>query len=94
MPPEPRPLSVLNLFQNGKERAGWQREKKYCIALNGQVFDVSRELYEAYYTGRRKEKYFARDLKEERVVADPKTGQVTVLPSREDSYERLLEAEK
>ncbi len=69
-------------------------KEKYCIALNGQVFEVCRELYEAYYTGRRKEKYFARDLKEERVMVDPKTGQSIVVPSREDSYERLLEAEK
>ncbi len=84
-------------FEPISKRKGESRmaeREKYCIALNGQVFEVSRELYEAYYTGRRKEKYFARDLKEERIVADPKTGQVTVVPSREDSYERLLEAEK
>ena len=68
--------------------------EKYCIALDGQVFVVSRELYEAYYKGRRKEKYFAHDLKEERTRVDKETGQVTVIPSREDSYERLLEAEK
>ena len=68
--------------------------EKYCIALDGQVFEVSRELYEAYYKGRRKEKYFAHDLKEERTRVDKETGRVTVIPSREDSYERLLEAEK
>ena len=68
--------------------------EKYCIALDGQVFEVSRELYEAYYKGRRTEKYFAHDLKEERTRVDKETGRVTVIPSREDSYERLLEAEK
>lgn len=68
--------------------------EKYYIALDGQIFEVSRELYEAYYKGRRKEKYFAQDLKREHTRVDKETGQSTVIPSREDSYERLLEAEK
>ncbi len=68
--------------------------EKYYIALDGQTFEVSRELYEAYYKGRRKEKYFTQDLKQERTRVDQETGQITVIPSREDSYERLLEAEK
>lgn len=68
--------------------------KNYYIELNGQIFEVSRELYEAYYKGRRKERYFTQDLKQERTRVDKKTGQITVIPSREDSYERLLEAEK
>ncbi len=68
--------------------------EKYYIELNGQIFEVSRELYEAYYKGRRKERYFTQDLKQERTRVDKKTGQITVIPSREDSYERLLEAEK
>lgn len=68
--------------------------EKYYIARNEQNFEVSRELYEAYYKGRRKERYFTQDLKQERTRVDKKTGQITVIPSREDSYERLLEAEK
>lgn len=68
--------------------------EKYYIELNGQIFEVSRELFEAYYKGRRKERYFTQDLKQERTRVDKKTGQITVIPSREDSYERLLEAEK
>ena len=56
--------------------------EKYYIGLNGQIFEVSKELYETYYKGQRKEKYFTYDLK------------MIVVPSREDSYERLLEAEK
>ncbi len=69
-------------------------ERKYYISLEGQSFEVSRELYEAYYKGERKEKYFMHDLKEGRAKVDKITGTVTVIPSREDSYERLLEAEK
>ena len=68
--------------------------EKYYILLDGQTFEVSRELYEVYYKGRRKEKYFTQDLKQERTRVDQETGQITVIPSREDSYERLLEAEK
>lgn len=68
--------------------------KKYYIGLHGQAFEVSRELYEAYYKGQRKEKYFTHDLKEEHTRVDKKTGETIVIPSREDSYERLLEAER
>ncbi len=68
--------------------------EKYYILLDGQTFEVSRELYEVYYKGRRKEKYFTQDLKQEHTRVDQETGQITVIPSREDSYEWLLEAEK
>lgn len=68
--------------------------EKYYIALEGQSFEVSRELYEAYYKGQRKEKYFTHDLKEEHTRLNKETGKITVIPSREDSYERLLEEEK
>lgn len=68
--------------------------EKYYIGLNGQTFEVSRELYEAYYKGQRKEKYFTHDLKQEHIKVDKETGERIIVPSREDSYERLLEAEK
>lgn len=68
--------------------------EKYYIAMDGQVFEVSRELYEAYYKGQRKDKYFTHDLKEEHMRVDKETGQITIIPGREDSYERLLETEK
>ena len=47
-----------------------------------------------YYKGQRKEKYFTHDLKQEHTKVDKETGEMIVIPSREDSYERLLEAEK
>ena len=68
--------------------------EKYYIGLNGQTFEVSRELYEAYYKGQRKERYFTHDLKQEHIKVDKETGEKIIIPSREDSYERLLEAEK
>nr|WP_288886812.1 sigma-70 family RNA polymerase sigma factor [uncultured Blautia sp.] len=66
----------------------------YYIKADGQIFEVSQELYEVYYRGRRKEKYFMHDLKEERVLVDRETGQIRVLPGKEDSYERLLAMER
>ena len=68
--------------------------EKYYIGLNGQIFEVSKELYETYYKGQRKEKYFTHDLKQKHTKVDKETGEMIVIPSREDSYERLLEAEK
>ena len=66
--------------------------EKYYIGLNGQTFEVSKELYETYYKGQRKEKYFTHDLKQEHTKVDKETGEMIVIPSREDSYERLLDA--
>lgn len=66
-------------------------KEKYCIALDGQVFEVSRELYEAYYKGERKEKYFMHDLKESHTRIDQATGKPVLIPGREESYEKLLE---
>ena len=68
--------------------------EKYYIGLNGQIFEVNKELYDTYYKGQRKEKYFTHDLKQEHTKVDKETGEMIVIPSREDSYERLLEAEK
>lgn len=56
--------------------------QKYYISLDGKDFEVSRELYEAYAKGQRKERYFAHDLKKGRRRVDKKTGEVTVIPSR------------
>ena len=36
--------------------------EKYYIGLNGQIFEVNKELYDTYYKGQRKEKYFIYDL--------------------------------
>ncbi len=69
-------------------------EKKYYILLEGERFEVSRELYEAYRKGQRKERYFTHDLKEGHRRMDSRTGETRAVPSREDSFERLAEAEK
>ena len=66
----------------------------FRVGINGQSVEVSRELYEVYYKGQRKEKYFTEDLKREHTKINYNTGETIVVPSREDSYERLIEAEK
>lgn len=60
----------------------------YHLYINGQAIPVSEEIYRAYKHFERKEEYFTYDLKAEKF--SKKT--VSFLPSREDSYERLLEA--
>lgn len=59
----------------------------YHIYINGQAVPVSEEIYRAYKHFERKEEYFTYDLKAEKFSR--KTA--SFLPSREDSYERLLE---
>jgi len=88
------PFRFLANSKIGKESATDGRKRKILYCIGWKAFEVSRELYEAYYKGRRKEKYFTHDLKQEHTKVDKETGQITVIPSREDSYERLLAAEK
>lgn len=69
-------------------------KEKYYIAIEGQLLEVNKEIYEVYYKGKRKEQYFEQDLKIEHTKINKETGERIVVPSREDSFERLLEAEK
>lgn len=58
--------------------------------IDGHCIEVTNEVYTAYTKGQRKMKYFEKDLKVEHVLKD-KNGNVTgVIPSREDSLERLM----
>ena len=59
----------------------------YHLYINGQAVPVSEEVYRVYKHFERKEEYFTYDLKAEKF--SKKTA--SLLPSREDSYERLLE---
>lgn len=65
--------------------------EKYIIVIEGKLIEVTEEVYEIYYKGRRKEKYFMHDLKAGRSTINLETGEKIYLPSREDSYERLME---
>ena len=69
-------------------------EKGFYLYIDGKPVEVSEAVYLEYYRGERKERYFMEDLKTERFLVDVELQTVTVIPSREDSYERLLEADK
>lgn len=53
--------------------------------------EASEEVIAVLKVTERKMQYQEYDLKNEKTVIDIKTQTVTVIPSREDSYERLLE---
>lgn len=69
-------------------------EKDFYLYIGGKPVKVSKEVYQEYYRGERKEKYFMEDLKMEQMEFEPETQTVRLIPSREDSYERLVEAGK
>lgn len=67
--------------------AKYQRKTNYREKYPG----VSREIIEALERSDRQMEYLQYDIKVERCRIDSVSGTVTYLPSREDSYERLLE---
>ena len=69
------------MSKNCEERAN------YYLYIDGQAVSVSEQVYRAYQHYERKEEYFSYDLKTEKFQKET----ATFLPSREDSYERLLE---
>ena len=68
-------------------------EKDFYLYIDGQVVKVSEEVYREYKRAEDKERYFMKRLKKGRFVVDEDGQTVTYLPSREASYEQLLEAD-
>ena len=64
---------------------------KKRIWVRGQFVEVTDEVYTAYMRGDRKMRYFEADLKSERPVYGSNGEIKQVLPSREDSLDRLME---
>lgn len=50
-------------------------KEKYYIAIEGQLLEVNKEIYEVYYKGKRKEQYFEQDLKIEHTKINKETGE-------------------
>lgn len=67
--------------------------KKYVVK-NGTTVEVSEELYEYLTQSDRKIRYIEKDLKRNRYDIDTEEETVTVISSREDSLERLMEIGK
>lgn len=68
--------------------------KQRYLYVEGKRIPVSEEIYKVYYYFARKEKYFSEDLKREKLLYSQEQQIAVLLPSREDSYERLLEQGK
>ena len=68
-----------------------QNSQLFLKDADGNRVPVSRNVYDTYWRYANKEDYFMRSLKEERFRYDPEHQIAEFLPSREDSYERLLE---
>ena len=64
---------------------------KKRIWVRGQFIEVTDEVYAAYMQGDRKMRYFENDLKCERPVYGSNGEIKRVIPSREDSLDRLME---
>lgn len=62
--------------------------------INGEYVDVTDEIYTTYLKGQRKMSYFEKDLKSERVIKDKNGDIKKIIPSREDSLDRLLSDNK
>ena len=67
-----------------------EESTNYYLYIDGQTVPVSEQVYRVYQHYERKEEYFSYDLKTEKFQKDT----AIFLPSREDSYERLLEKDK
>ena len=64
-------------------------KRKLWIA--GQFIEVTEEIYQVYMQGDRKMRYFETDLKIERTILDESGRIQQIIPSREDSLDRLVE---
>ena len=71
-----------------------EEQKKYYLYIDRQAVPVSEQVYWTYHHYGRKEEYFTYDLKTEKFSCDQEAQTAAFTPSREDSYERLLEAKQ
>lgn len=67
--------------------------KKYIIK-NGTAVEVSEELHDYLTKSDRKIRYIEKDLKRNNYIIDSENEKVTVIPSREDLLDRLMDIGK
>ncbi len=65
--------------------------KEYKIWFKGQYYIVSEELQRFYNKSERRIKYIEDDIKRENIEVDKERGFLRFIPSREDSFDRLVE---
>ena len=71
-----------------------KESKDFFLYVSGQKIPVSEQVFKEYQHYERKERYFLADLKVEGFDSDQKTQTAVFTPSREDSYDRLLEQDQ
>ena len=67
------------------------QEKNFYLYINGQRIPVSEEVYREYRHAEDKERYFMGKLKKGRTKVNQETQEIQYIPSRELSYEQLVE---
>ena len=66
-------------------------KRDFYLHIDGQPVPVSEEVYREYYRAEDKERYFMGRLKKGHTKVNPDTQEVHYIPSRELSYEQLVE---
>lgn len=61
------------------------------IFIEKEAIPVTKEVYQTYYKGKRRERYMQSDVKVGRIDVDMESQKVTFVDSKEDSIERLYE---
>ncbi|WP_315524313.1 sigma-70 family RNA polymerase sigma factor [Pseudoramibacter alactolyticus] len=64
---------------------------KRKLWIDGRFIEVSEEVYQVYMQGDRKMRYLEKDLKTERIILNNDGAVQRIIPSREDSLDRLME---
>ena len=67
------------------------QEKDFYLYIDGKPVQVSGEVYREYYRAEDKERYFMGKLKKGSTKVNPETQEIQYIPSRELSYEQLVE---
>lgn len=65
--------------------------KEFYLSVGGKRIKVSKEVYQEYKRAEEKEQYFMKRLKKGQFIIDLDKQTVDYIPSREQSYEKMLE---
>lgn len=65
-------------------------DKKYYIFVNGEKFEVNKEIYDVYNKSKDKEKYFMTNLKKDKILIDTENEKIKVVKCKEISFDELL----
>lgn len=65
--------------------------KEFYLSVGGKRIKVSKEVYQEYKRAEEKEQYFMKRLKKGQFIIDLDNQTVDYIPSREQSYEMMLE---